>query len=239
MSKRSLLNIEASFGTTDCDIASLRAQVRDGEQIERDGIDKNANLVKLEACETNASLKQLFDEVREQIEEDFDFIVELCEPDAAFGRAVNPGESELLGSLPGADIVSVICLSTDGETSSKLVMDFGPFIPDTVGNLKINDFISFPAWVPYGYTRNRSESPLILVEMFMRIVGTATQRKEMEEQMNGQAPVEPIIKDTTETMLEQDIPMEDITATEVVDPDELAYAESLHTEEPEATKDAE
>lgn len=239
MSKRSLLNIEASFGTTDCDIASLRAQIRDGEQIERDGIDKNANLIKLEPCETNASLKQLFDEIREQIEEDFDFIVELCEPDAAFGRMVNPSESELLGSLPGADIVTVACISSEGETSSKLVMDFGPFIPDTVGTLKINDYISFPAWVPYGYTRNRSSEPLLLVEMFMRIVGTATERKEMEEMMKNQEPPEPIIKDTTELMMSQDVPMEEITATEVVDSDELAYAESLKSEEPEASKDEE
>ena len=237
MSKRSLLNIEASFGTTDCDIAALRAQVRDGEQIERDGIDKNANLVKLEPCETNDSLRQLFEEIKEQIEEDFDFIVDLCEPDAAFGRVVNPSESELLGSMPGADIVTVVGLTSEGEKSSKLIMDFGPFIPDTVGNLKINDYISFPAWVPYGYTRNRSEEPLLLVEMFLRIVGSASQRREMEEQMNTEEPIEPIIKTTPESMLDQDIPMEEITATEVTDPEELAYAESLKNEEPEATKD--
>ena len=237
MSKRSLLNIEASFGKTNGDIAALRAQVREGDALDPGGIDKNANLIKLEPSETNEALMQVFTEIKEQIEEDFDFIVQLCEADAAFGREIKPGESELLGSMAGADIVTLVALNSEGELASKLVMDFGPFIPDTLGSLKTNDFITFPAWVPYGYTRNRSSESLYMIEMYMRIIGTKTEQQEFEEKMKDQGAPEPILQTTDILTSPDDIPMDNIIAKEVTDPEELAYAASLRTDTPEETKD--
>ena len=193
MTKKSLLNIEAGFGMTSTDIADLRAQVDNGTPFSDEILSKNHRLLSLKRLEDNKPLQELLGEIGKVAEEDFDFILRLSDPDgqSVFGRRLDPGESELLSSSQGADMVVVVALNASGEKGARLAMDMSPYLPDTIGELGTNDFLMFPSWIPYGFTRNYSDQPQYYIEVFFDIVGTKSKEDAIKEAMEEAGRPEP------------------------------------------------
>jgi len=205
MSKKSLLSIEAAFGMTDSDISTLRSQIDAGERLVDDKMNKNYDLLKLPPLAENVALQQLIEEVKEVVAEDFGFILDLTEKNdeeySIFGRKILPQQSDLLSPVGGADMVVVVALNGVGEDGPRLVMDFGPFVPNSLGELRTNDFLAFPSWVPYGWTRNHTEDSLYTLEMFFNIVGTKTD-EEIIARFNQEKP-EPILESVTDAITKE------------------------------------
>lgn len=197
MSIKTLLNIEAAFGMTDSDISALRSQIDAGERLIDDKLNKNYDLIKLPPLEENDAIKQLIGEIKETIAEDFGFVLELTEKNdqeySVFGRKILPQQSDLLSPVGGADMVVVVALNGVGEGAPRLVMDFGPFVPNSLGELRTNDYLAFPSWVPYGWTRNHSEDSLYTLEMFFNIIGTKTDETTIASFVPQERP-EPIVE---------------------------------------------
>ena len=204
MSKKSLLNIEAGFGMTSTDISDLRAQVDAGTPFSEEILSKNNRLLTLKPLDENPPLQELLGDITKVAEEDFDFVLRLADPEgqSAFGRKLNPGESELLSSSQGADMVVVVALNSVGDDSSRLAMDMSPFLPDTVGELKTNDFLMFPSWIPYGWTRNYSDKPLYVLEIFFDIIGTKSKEDAIKVAMEEAGRPEPMTETLTEKVKE-------------------------------------
>lgn len=196
MSKRSLLNIEGAFGMTNSDISALRAQIDAGERLVDDKLNKNYDLIKLPNLDENETLQELINEVKEVVAEDFDFVLDLAEKNdeqySIFGRKIEPQQSDLLSSINGADLVCVVALNGVGEDAPRLVMDLGDAIPNSLGELRTNEFLAFPAWVPYGWTRNHTDEPLYTIELFFNIVGTKSDEEIIARAQSGSKP-EPIV----------------------------------------------
>ncbi len=199
MTKKSLLNIEAGFGMTSTDISDLRAQVDNGTPFSDEILSKNHRLMKLRPLEENPAVQELLDEIGKVAEEDFDFVVSLTDPNGSvFGRKLEPGESELLSSSQGADMVVVVALNGSGDRGARLAMDLGPYLPDTVGELKTNDFLMFPAWIPYGFTRNYSDEPQYYVEIFFDIIGSKSDEDKIKKEMEEAGRPEPLADTVTD-----------------------------------------
>ena len=205
MTRKTLLNIEAAFGMTDSDISSLRVQVEEGERLVDDKLNKNYGLIKLPNVDENEALQQLIEEVKATVKEDFGFIMDLAERGqdmSVFGHKIESQQSELLSAVAGVDLVCIVALNSVGEDSPRLVMDFGPYVPDSLGELRTNDYLAFPAWVPYGWTRNHSEDTLYTVELFFNIVGTA-QDEEIIAKFGTENPPEPIVESVTDAIAKE------------------------------------